>query len=176
MNHPEKKQSHTPFVVTVIGDRLPDMDLPAENRDEVGSGWVRRLRQMLMLRLLDREVDLIDATESGNTLHKIRERWTDDVLVRNPDVVLVHAGLSDAFGIVESNNAYAKTPADAAAVLEDLLSRTRARCPDARIVLIEPFINTIERSPMRSGPAADRLRMSGRCRRSFLVWSFAFSA
>ena len=157
MNKQHSTTPRSPFVITVIGDRRPDLDLPPECREEAGSGWVRRLRHQLMLCCLDREVEVIDATETGNTLHRMRERWTDDVITRNPDVVLVHAGLSDAFGVATSNNPYAKGPAEAVAILEDLLCWTRGRCPDARIVLVEPFLNSLERSPLRLGPVGAAL-------------------
>ena len=153
----EKTPTRPSFAVTIIGDRLPDLDLPTDRRDEAGSGWVRRLRHLLMLRLLDREVHVTDATEPASTLHKIRERWTDDVISRAPDALVIHAGLSDAIGSTLNNNPYAKPAAAAIAVLSDLLERTRKACPSTHIILMEPFINTIDRSPMRSGPWANAL-------------------
>ena len=138
--------------ITVAGDRIPDLELAPERRDEGGSGWVRRLRHLLALHLPG-AVSLTDATETGTTVHKLRERWCDDVLLPQPDVVLLHAGLSDAWGTCDRNNPYAKDPAATVAILEDLLARTRERSPRTRVILVEPCLSSIDSSPQRNGPA-----------------------
>jgi lysophospholipase L1-like esterase len=137
--------------ITVAGDRIPDLELAPERRDEGGSGWVRRLGHLLALHLSG-AVALTDATEPGTTVHKLRERWCDDVLLPQPDIVLLHTGLSDAWGSCDRNNAYAKEPAATIAVLEDLLARTRERSPRTRVILVEPCLSSIDGSPQRNGP------------------------
>jgi len=140
-----------PRSIAVVGDRIPDLELPPERRDEGGSGWVRRLGHLLALHL-PAPVALSDATEPMMTVHKLRERWCDDVLLPRPDVVLVHAGASDAWGVSAGNNPYAKDAAATVAVLEDLLARCRERSPGTRIILVEPCVVTIDASPQRHGP------------------------
>jgi len=141
-----------PLTVTVIGDCTVDLDTQRE-----GSGWVSRLRDLLMITERERAVTVVDATEAGTTVHRLRERWCDDVLLCAPDVVLVHIGISDAWGMAEANNAYAKDPAALTAVLEELLVRAAARIPGTRIILLDPILNAIGRSPMRMGPVAEML-------------------
>jgi lysophospholipase L1-like esterase len=142
--------------ITVVGDRTADFDLSPERRAEGGSGWVRRLGHLLALHRTD-PVTVLDATEPGTTIHKLCERWCDDVLVPRPDVVLVHIGLSDAWGVCDKNNTYARDPATVIAVLVDLLARCRERCPATRVILVEPFVSSIDESLQRTGPVRTAL-------------------
>ena len=137
--------------ITVAGDRIPDLELPPERRVDGGSGWVRRLGHLLTLHLPG-TASLTDATEPGITVHKLRERWCDDVLLAQTDVVLLHLGLSDAWGSCDRSDPYAKDPTTTVAVLEDLLARTRERSPRTRVILVEPCLGSLDSSPHRNGP------------------------
>lgn len=145
------------MLVTVIGDRIHDLELPPERRAEGGSGWVRRLRHLFALHDRDRNVEVVDATEPGNTAHKLRERWTDDVLLSKSGIVLVNAGMSDALGFCAKNDPYAKDAAGAVSILDELFARCKARSPTTRLIAIEPVLNSIDTSPLRSGPVAKAL-------------------
>ena len=142
--------------VTIVGDRIPDLDLPRERRDEAASGWVRRLDHLLALHL-PTPVSVTDASEAGMTIHKVRERWFDDVLMPAPEVVLVHVGLSDAWGFSAGNNGQAKDAATCVALLAELVALSRARNPATRIILVEPVLTSIDESVQRTGPVRTAL-------------------
>ena len=145
--------------ITVFGERYHDLELAPEQRGEGGCGWVRRLRHLFAIHGAHAKdvVDVVDATEPGNTAHNLRERWTDDVLLPKPDVVLVTVGMSDAWGHQSKSNQYAKDPAGVIAILEDLFARAKTRTPQTRILLVEPVLNSIDASPLRTGPVAEAL-------------------
>ncbi len=144
--------------VTVIGERIHDLELSPEQRGEGGSGWVRRLRHLLALHGSEQQFSVVDATEPNNTAHNLRERWTDDVLLPKPDVALISIGLSDAWGTELKNNQYAKNPAGVVAILEDLFARCKSRSPNTRLILVEPQLNCIDASPLRTGPVSENLK------------------
>jgi len=71
--------------------------------------------------------------------------------------VFVIMGLSDCWGVCNANNPYAKEPAGMVEVLEDLLERARSRCPQSRIILVEPVLNPIDQSLLRLGAVGARI-------------------
>jgi lysophospholipase L1-like esterase len=146
---------HDPLFITVIGDRIPDLD--AVSSERIGSGWVSQLRDSLTLALPGRTLQVVDATEGETTAHRLRERWTDDVLLPRPGIVFVVVGLSDCWGVANANNPYAKDPAGVVAVLEDLLERARVRCPDTRVILVDPVLNPVDQSLLRLGPICEQI-------------------
>jgi lysophospholipase L1-like esterase len=138
--------------LVVLGDRLGDLDNPSQP----GSGWVRRLGQLAAVLAPERRLAVFDHTDAGQTIRKLRERYADEVVGFAPDLVLLHAGTSDAWGMVEGNAA--QDEAAFAASLADLIACHRATLPQARLVLVEPCINTIDSSPQRLGPVVGRVR------------------
>ncbi len=133
--------------ICVIGEALPDDD--GATCSLAGSPWVAWLRDLLDTRSGGWRVD--DCTRPGWTAHKLMEHHTDDVLLDPPHTLIIHCGLADAQGCLRSDR-WSKDAGATAAAVGELVSRTRARRAQTRILVMSPVCNSLCTSPYRLGP------------------------
>ncbi|MFW5844791.1 MAG: GDSL-type esterase/lipase family protein [Planctomycetota bacterium] len=129
--------------VVVIGERLVE----SEQQDPPpGSGWVRRLRDLVITHAPERRVEIIDATQPEQRLHLVRQRWCDDVLWHRPQWILLHMGLSDIHHLLGRKPEH-MDPTAFGVALQDLLAWTARRLPHAKVVLIDPIFCSLDDDP-----------------------------
>jgi lysophospholipase L1-like esterase len=75
---------------------------------------------------------------SGNTVPDLDARWQADALDLRPDVLSVLIGVNDLWHKLQGN--YSGTVEQYEAGYAALLERTRRALPDARLVVLEPFV------------------------------------
>ena len=129
--------------IVAIGDRIMESD---QADPPPGSGWVRRLRDLLIAAAPDRHIDVIDTTSDVQRLHLVRQRWCDDVLWHEPDWILLNVGVSDIYHHMEAKPEH-MAPDVFGRVLEQLVGWTRERLPRVRFVLIDPVFATLDDDP-----------------------------
>jgi acyl-CoA thioesterase-1 len=129
--------------VICVGDSITDAGRTG-NAGPWGEGWVRQLRDLVTTSHPERRIDLINAGVSGNTVEDLTLRWTDDVIRRGPQWVLLGIGINDCVRTVTGNGGVA---VDVYAVqLDALLARTRQET-DARVLIVDPFYISDDDSP-----------------------------
>lgn len=74
---------------------------------------------------------------SGNRVPDLRLRWSADCIALKPDVLSILIGVNDLWHKMEGR--YAGTVTDYEFGYRELLSETRARLPETRILVCEPF-------------------------------------
>jgi lysophospholipase L1-like esterase len=74
---------------------------------------------------------------SGNKVYQLAERWQDDALQLNPDVLSILIGVNDFWHTLSSG--YKGTSDTFAADYRMLLDRTREALPDVKLMIGEPF-------------------------------------
>ncbi len=138
-----------------IGDSITDVARRADAYP-YGNGYVRILRELLIIREPQKQITIINKGISGNTVLDLEQRWSDDVLQMRPDWLTILIGINDAHRFLRNSNEpvtvelYAKT-------YDQLLQRTRAALPNCRIVLLEPFYISTEKHPTAFRYAALKL-------------------
>lgn len=131
--------------VLLIGDSITDCG----RRDAArpwGNGYVKLFADMLAIREPEKRVRIINEGISGDRAPGLRDRWTDDVLRHKPDWLTVMIGINDVHSYL-GDPKQGVSPARYAEAYDNILSRTKAALPKCRILLIDPFYISIERSP-----------------------------
>ena len=131
--------------ILFIGDSITDCGRRAAERP-LGAGYVRMFRDMLIAREPAKGIAVINKGIGGDRVTGLRNRWEDDVLRHRPDWLSVKIGINDL------HSALRQAPDPVPVELyhecyDDILSRTKARLPQCRILLIDPFYTSTDRSP-----------------------------
>jgi len=123
--------------ILFIGDSITDCGRMGMERP-LGCGYVKFFRDMLIAREPARRVTIINKGISGNTVVDLQNRWADDVLRHRPDWLSVKIGINDLHRTL-ANTPEAVPPELFEKTCDEVLSRTRAKLPACRILLIDPF-------------------------------------
>lgn len=116
-----------------IGDSITDCERKSDSR-QLGHGYVDVLNDALAERGAD--VELINRGISGNRVQHLRERWQEDALALEPDVLTVYIGVNDTLSTFFQGRP--TPPADFERDLDDILSQAVA-AGVPRIILVDPF-------------------------------------
>jgi lysophospholipase L1-like esterase len=121
-----------------IGDSITDCGR-REDKDELGSGYVRRLRDFLIATQPERTPIIINRGISGNKIPDLQKRWDRDVIELKPDILSIFIGINDVWHALVPDRA--GCPIDHyIAGYRDILSRTRSAFPACELVLCEPSV------------------------------------
>ena len=133
--------------ILFIGDSITDCGRRG-NGGTLGDGYVSWFNMLLTLREADKQVTIINKGISGDRVTGLQQRWTDDVLRHKPDWLSIKIGINDLHSYLGNpSDPNAVTPKVYARAYEDILARTRKALPKCRILLIDPFYISIEKTP-----------------------------
>lgn len=119
------------------GDSITDCDrLWDEGREKLGFGYVRMIREQLSQRE-DAGTEVINRGHNGYTAFQMRQRWDEDCISLQPDVLTILAGINDLSIYLCGAGGY---DGEGFGIhMEWLLRETREKT-GARIILMEPFL------------------------------------
>jgi acyl-CoA thioesterase-1 len=131
--------------ILFIGDSITDCGRRGADRP-LGNGYVKLFADLLTIREPAKHINIINKGIGGNKVTDLHARWTDDVLRHKPDWLSIKIGINDLHsGLTDPTNGV--TPERFESHYDDILSRTRKALPECRILLIDPFYISQERSP-----------------------------
>ena len=110
----------------------------AEEEGNYGIGYVSSAVQQFHALFPDMGVRFINRGISGNRTKELAERWEKDCLQLRPDVVSILIGINDTWRRFDSDD-----PTDAKqfeANYRRILDLTKENLPNAKIILMEPFL------------------------------------
>jgi lysophospholipase L1-like esterase len=131
--------------ILFIGDSITDCGRTGQERP-LGIGYVKQFSDMLAIREPAKRIAVINKGIGGNGVVDLRNRWTDDVLRHRPDWLSVKIGINDLNRTL-SGNPEAVPPKLFEKTYDEILSRTTENLPRCRILLIDPFYISVDRSP-----------------------------
>jgi len=139
-----------------FGDSVTDCGCSRKTEEfgEYGIGYVRRLAELLP------EQTVINSGISGNRIRDLLNRRERDCFAHNPDVVTILIGINDVWRQFDSNDPV--DPAAFRAGYRKLIEDTKARLPEARIILMEPFLLPIPEDRREWRPFMDALILAVR--------------
>ena len=121
-----------------IGDSITDCGR-REDRDEIGSGYVRLIRDYLLASSPATAPLVINRGISGNKMPDLQKRWQRDVLDLSPDVLSIYIGINDVWhGLIPD-----RAGCDIDQFTQgyrDILTRTRDTLPNCTLILCEPSV------------------------------------
>jgi len=130
--------------VVFIGDSITDCGRRAANAP-LGDGYVSMVVALVTGACPDRRIRFINEGIGGDVSTGLRDRWTDDVLIHQPDWVSVLIGINDLHRTLRASPE-AVGPDAYRAACENCLRRTTENT-SAKIILMEPFYMTRETDP-----------------------------
>lgn len=103
----------------------------------MGLGYVFNIVSHIMAHHPDTDWTMYNRGISGNKVYQLADRWNDDCMQLQPDVLSILIGVNDFWHKLNGN--YNGTPAIYEKDLRALLDRTLKQYPDVKLVLGQPF-------------------------------------
>lgn len=107
--------------------------------DAIGNGYVRLLHDYLKVTYPERDLEIINKGISGNRITDLADRWDQDVISHQPDIVSISIGINDVWRQVDSPDIEQVYPKQFEETFESLLSKVKQKT-NASIVLMEPTV------------------------------------
>jgi lysophospholipase L1-like esterase len=104
----------------------------------LGTGYPLLLAAALLESYSDRRLQFFNRGVSGNKVPDLEARWQDDTIALQPHIVSVLVGVNDFWHT--RTHGYTGTIADYEKGYVALLEGTRQALPNARLVVMEPFV------------------------------------
>jgi lysophospholipase L1-like esterase len=130
--------------ILFIGDSITDCDRRTSQRP-LGNGYVKLFADLLTIREPDKRVVIINKGIGGDRITDLRARWDDDVMRYRSDWLSVKIGINDLHHYLDERPT-AVPPEMFRRVYDEILSRTHAAMPKTKLLLIDPFYLSTDRS------------------------------
>ena len=109
----------------------------ANNGAGMGSGYVYQIVSQLLAKHPDKDLKFYNRGISGNKVFQLANRWEDDCMQLQPDVLSILIGVNDYWHTLSHH--YQGTPEIFEQDLRQLLKDTTERFPNMKLILGEPF-------------------------------------
>lgn len=129
---------HKDMRIVFIGDSITDCGR-LEDPEGLGSGYVRRVREITLARDPATAPLVFNRGTSGHRVPDLAARWDRDVIALAPDVVSIKIGINDVWRQFDGRGE-ATLIEEFKSVYDALLSRTLAALPACKVVLCEPTV------------------------------------
>lgn len=126
--------------ILFIGDSITDVDRNRSDGFDLGEGFPNLIATQLLHNYPDHELTILNRGISGDRVIDLKNRWKEDCLELNPDLVTILVGINDVGSVINER----KVPTEQELeefeknyrfLLESLVQKT-----GAKIILIEPFV------------------------------------
>jgi len=119
------------------GDSITDAGRDYWNLGDLGAGYAAMVSEWFYAKHPGADVVFLNRGVSADRIRDLKERWQEDCLDLNPDVVSILVGINDVFGGLFWNEPTSVESFEADYV--SILELTRGNL-DAQLVLMEPFL------------------------------------
>ena len=127
------------------GDSVTDAGRTEYNPEGLGTGYPLLVSELLRGKYPELELECVNRAVSGNRVRDLVQRWSEDTIALDPDLLFIEIGVNDTWRRFDSND-----PTGAERFEEEyrsILVRTR-RETHAGLVLISPFVLPINAERM----------------------------
>ncbi len=129
-------------VILFQGDSITDAGRSREeqgynNSRALGAGYAFLAASDLLLQHPAKNLKFYNKGVSGNKVHQLADRWEEDCLALQPDVLSILIGVNDYWHTLD--NAYEGTVETYTSDLVKLLDRTKSQLPNTKLIIGEPF-------------------------------------
>jgi len=131
-------------IILFQGDSITDMGRNHEKEDKandqqmLGNGYPLFAAASLLAKYADKDLKIYNRGISGNKVFQLAERWPQDCLSLEPDVLSILIGVNDYWHKIK--NGYNGTLETYATDYRTLIARTQKEFPQIQIVVCEPFL------------------------------------
>lgn len=130
-------------VILFQGDSITDAGRDRKNKGAnnpraMGHGYPFLITSQLLTRFPGKNLKCYNRGISGNKVPDLDKRWQEDCFDLKPSVVSILVGVNDIWHKLNGN--YDGTVETYETGLKALLEKTKAKLPDATLVICEPFV------------------------------------
>ena len=79
------------------GDSITDAGRDRSNIHDLGGGYPKYTAEKIKAAYPDADIEFIDLGISGNRAENLRDRWTEDAIAHQPDVISILIGINDTW-------------------------------------------------------------------------------
>lgn len=145
------------MTVLFQGDSITDAGRSYDSEGpDLGHGYPFMVANTLTAKYPEMGLKFYNRGISGNRVCDLLDRWKKDCINLNPDVVSIMIGVNNTWRRYDSNDP--TSTEDFYNQYKDLLTRTRDALPDAKIIMIEPYLIHLD----EDDPTSWRYRSSWR--------------
>jgi lysophospholipase L1-like esterase len=119
------------------GDSITDSDRRGGSAP-LGNGYVSMAADLIFAKYPDHDLQVINTGIAGNNVRDLFDRWTDDVIRRQPDWLSVMIGINDINAWLSQTQGRSVSPQEYADLYHKNLQRVKAET-SAKIILIDSF-------------------------------------
>lgn len=107
------------------------------NGKGMGQGFVRHIVTELLGKHPGKNLKIYNRGISGNKVFQLRDRWSDDCIMLQPDVLSIMIGVNDFWHTL---NKYKGTVEIYEHDYMALIEQTKNQLPDVQLIIMEPFV------------------------------------
>ncbi|NRA39810.1 MAG: GDSL family lipase, partial [Planctomycetes bacterium] len=117
--------------ILCTGDSITDCGRRDVQHQPYGCGYVSLLRDMVITREPQKNIEFINTGIGGNTVEDLRSRWIDDVIVHNPDWLTIKIGINDCNRyLTNPKDNELQSPETFALIYDEVLATTKKLLPN----------------------------------------------
>lgn len=130
-------------VILFQGDSITDCDRDRENDSKLGNGYAAKVASIYETLYPETPLVFINRAVGGDRSRNLLERYEQDIKAVKPDFISILVGINDTWRRYDQND-----PTTAEVFennYETLLLKIKQDLPDAKIMMIEPYVlHTLE--------------------------------
>lgn len=126
--------------ILFIGDSITDVGRSRTFDGDLGKGFPFLIAAKLFNQYPEADLTILNRGVSGDSLSQLKNRWEEDCLDLNPELVTILIGVNDVWQSVEKNINPSKEELEMFESNYRYLLKTLAQRTDAKVVLMEPFL------------------------------------
>ena len=112
---------------------------PNDPNHAMGHGYAFNIASEIGNKCAEKQYRFMNRGISGNSLVEITERWKEDTLALEPDLLSLLSGINDLNVHLPSEEAFAEDARRYEERYRNLIELTQKELPECKIVVIEPF-------------------------------------
>ncbi|MBM7551596.1 SGNH/GDSL hydrolase family protein [Thalassobacillus pellis] len=124
--------------VVFIGDSITESG-KFEDEEQLGKGYVRLICDYLRVAHPEADLEFFNKGISGNRITDLAERWQEDVINLQPDLLSVSIGINDVWRQLDNPDMEQVDAYQFEKIYKQLLDEVKSKT-DATLVLMEPTI------------------------------------
>lgn len=131
---------HTNDTLLFIGDSITDVGRDRQDPHHMGHGFAFLIASYLQAHYPEKRLNFFNRGIGGDKLIDVKNRWEEDCLELNPDIVTLMIGINDTWNnpnkhVPLSDEELEEFENNYRSLLKSLHQRT-----DSRVILMEPFV------------------------------------
>ncbi|MEG0289138.1 MAG: SGNH/GDSL hydrolase family protein [Carnobacterium sp.] len=126
--------------ILFIGDSITDANRRREDPTDLGCGYPLLVAAALLERYPELNLSLVNRGIGGNKITDLANRWEEDCLALDPDIVSILIGINDTWHNVGTEAFGTQESIDRFEFYYRILLQTVKERTNAQIILMEPFV------------------------------------